>query len=330
MPRVIEAVLRRVDEIERVADLIRTARTRRLLVTGNGAAHYVGLALWATSLRRPAPAIEVVNVPAGALAGGWVRWREGDTLLVVSSSGELRDVVELLDGPMATPLVAITASPASSIGRAAEGLIPVAVDAQDAVTHTQAHVGNLAAALGLWAALSGDETLRTELADLPARCSGGLAAAPGWIDEQVASSPVPAAGIAFGSGEAWAAATETALLLKEVANIPCEGQETREGATSGMYALGPGQLAVAIPVRGDRLIGEAEDVCSRTGAATLRLPGATDVDPSLAPIASFPYALALATSFGVRQGLDVDHPAWVADYYRTARAAGAGHTMGDD
>ena len=60
----------------------------------------------------------------------------------------------------------------------------------------------------------------------------------------------------------WPAALETALLLKEIASLPTEGMETREGATSGMYALGPTHIAVSLPTRHDPLIDETEQICA--------------------------------------------------------------------
>ena len=79
--------------------------------------------------------------------------------------------------------------------------------------------------------------------------------------------------IAFGSGPAWAAALEAALLLKEVAGVPTEGVETREGATSAMMALGPGDLALSLPTRADdELLAEAEEICAGQGARVLRAP----------------------------------------------------------
>ena len=47
----------------------------------------------------------------------------------------------------------------------------------------------------------------------------------------------PETAVVFGGGPGWAAALEAALLLKEVARVPAEGVETREGATSAMMAL---------------------------------------------------------------------------------------------
>ena len=42
-------------------------------------------------------------------------------------------------------------------------------------------------------------------------------------------------------------------------------------------------------------------------------------DHVLAPLLSFPWALALAGELGLRAGRDVDTPPWAAAYYATAR-----------
>ena len=85
-------------------------------------------------------------------------------------------------------------------------------------------------------------------------------------------APAPAAAIAFSAGPGWAAALEAALLLKEVAGVPAEGVDAREGATSAMYALGAAHLAVSLPV-GDPAEAEAERLCAEAGGAGRALPG---------------------------------------------------------
>ena len=39
---------------------------------------------------------------------------------------------------------------------------------------------------------------------------------------------------------------EAALLLKETSIVPAEGMDTREGATTGMYALSSSQLVLGL------------------------------------------------------------------------------------
>ena len=57
--------------------------------------------------------------------------------------------------------------------------------------------------------------------------------------------------------------------------MPAEGVETREGATSTMMALRPGDLALSLPTRADdALLAEAEEACAGRGAHVLASPRA--------------------------------------------------------
>jgi glucosamine 6-phosphate synthetase-like amidotransferase/phosphosugar isomerase protein len=305
--------------VDDLARLLGAPDVRRIVATGNGAAYYAALALWLASLEGRGLVPEVVAVPAGLLASGF-RWRDGDLPLVVSSSGELRDAIETLPGA-GRRYGAITAQPGSSIGSGAAAVAHVQVESQDAVTHTQAFCGNVLVALRVWARLTHDDELADALAEAPDAVAATLGTIVTWAEATADAIPErPTAAIAFGSGPGWAAALECALLLKEIARIPAEGLETREGATSGMYALAPGQLAVSLPADGrDPLLDEAEATCGTTGATVVRLPGGEAGDRRLAAITTFPAAITLSIELGLRAGRDVDHPSWVEAYLATAR-----------
>lgn len=319
MPEVVGAR----EGVAQTAALLTRPSVRRVVVSGNGASYYAALALWTAALAHPQPAVDVVTVPAGLLAGGRFAWREGDALLAISTSGELRDVIEALDAGAPRPFAAITANPDSTIGAAADMLTLVRVPGQSAVTHTQAFVANVAAALAIWAEIAGDPGLAIALRAAPEACAKSLELAPAWAAQ--APSTAPTAAIAFGSGPAWPAALEASLLLKEVAGVPAEGMETREGATSGMYALRPGHLALSLPTGDDPLVAEAERTCGATGATLLRVPGGDLADPRLAAITTFAPVVALTTLIGLGSGIHVDSPDWAAAYYATARTdAGEG------
>jgi fructoselysine-6-P-deglycase FrlB-like protein len=190
---------------------------------------------------------------------------------------------------------------------------------QRAVTHTQAFCGAVAAALAVWAEVTDDPGLREALGRAPEQVGAAVAAAWPWVDE-AAGRDAPVA-IALGSGPAWAAALEAALLLKEVAGTPAEGVETREGATSTMMALQPGHLALSLPMGEDPLLEEAEQACRARGATVVRAPLVAGADRRLAAIVTFPAAAALSERIGIERGLDVDRPAWIDDYYRVARSS---------
>jgi fructoselysine-6-P-deglycase FrlB-like protein len=317
IPRALERTLAEARGFDDVAALIAAEDVRRVIVAGNGAALYVANAFWLASLEGES-GFELVAVPAGVLASSRFAWREGDRLVVVSSSGELRDAVEALEAGAPRPYAAVTANERSRIGAGADSAALVHVDEQEAETHTQAYCGNLAAVLAIWARVSADVDLAESLAAAPRALSRLIDEAEAWAPGAADDVGAPSA-VAFGSGPAWAAALEAALLLKEVAGVPAEGLETREGATSGMYALGPGHLALSLPTGEDGALAEAEEMCRRTGASVLRLPGGDALDARLAGLATFPAALALAAELGLRAGLNVDHPPWADAYYTATR-----------
>jgi fructoselysine-6-P-deglycase FrlB-like protein len=316
LPSSLAATLDARDGIDDVAAVLGSDRVRRVVASGNGAAYYVAVALWLASLES-SQGPEVLAAPSGLLARGAFAWREGDALLAVSSSGEFRDLVEAVDAGVPSPFAAVTATPGSTLGSRADARALVAVAQQRAVTHTAAFCGAVAAALAAWAVVTSDAALDGELRRLPGELERILGRARAWAETAEAEA---ASAVVFGTGPAWAAALEAALLLKEVGGVPAEGVETREGATSGMMALGRGSLALSLPSGDDEpLLAEAEEICAAQGATVLRAPGGDGVDRRLAAITTFPSAAALSMRMGLERGLDVDRPAWTDAYYRVAR-----------
>jgi fructoselysine-6-P-deglycase FrlB-like protein len=305
-------------DVEEVASLVGADGARRIVASGNGAAYYVAVALWLASLESQGGP-EIVAVPSGLLARGAFVWRPGDVFLAVSSSGEFRDLVEAVDAGAPTPYAAVTANADSTLGSRAGARALVSVPSQRAVTHTQAFCGGVVAALRVWAAVTADDGLAAALRRLPEELERTIGLARGWVDGlgEIEGSTA----VVFGSGPGWAAALEAALLLKEVALVPAEGVETREGATSAMMALRSGALAVSLPAGAadDPLLTEAEDICAGQGATVVRAPAGETADRRLAAVSTFPAAVALAARLGLERRLDVDRPAWTDAYYRVAR-----------
>jgi len=316
MPSTLRATME--EDVEELSALVAADGVRRVVASGNGAAYYVAVALWLASLesgRGP----ELVAVPSGLLARGAFAWRPGDVFLAVSSSGEFRDLVEAVDGGAPAPYGAVTASAGSTLGAGAAARALVSVRRQRAVTHTQAFCGGVVAALRMWAAVTADHDLDAALRRLPDELERTIGEARAWADELGGLEPETA--VVFGSGPGWAAALEAALLLKEVALVPAEGVETREGATSSMMALTATALALSLPAGAgdDPLLAESEEICAGQSARVLRAPGGETTDRRLAAVSTFPAAAALAARIGLERGLDVDRPAWTDAYYRVAR-----------
>jgi len=319
IPDALVTTIEAADGIAEAAELLRGDGVGRVVAIGNGAAYYVAHALWLASLESAGSGPPIVAVPAGLAVRDAFRWRPGDVMLAVSSSGEFRDVVAIAERGAAPPCIAVTASPESTLARAAIVTVRQHVGAQRAVTHTQALCGGYACALALWAAVTGDPELAAVLAGAPAAAAAAVVAAETWADESLEGHERPAAAIAAGGGAAWAAALELALMLKEIARIPAEGVETREGATSAMFGLTRGHLMVSLDPPGDPASEEAMRLCAAAGATTLRLPHGA-ADGRLAPITTLPAAAALAATLALAAGCDVDRPTWTDAYYTTARS----------
>ncbi|MGO9964361.1 MAG: SIS domain-containing protein [Acidimicrobiales bacterium] len=304
-----------------LARLLASHRTGRIVATGNGASFYVATSLWLASLSAQLPA-PVVAVPAGLLATDTFTLRPDDLLLAFSASGELRDLIEIATDPQRSgALGLVTSTPSSTLAAQADAVALVEVRNQRAVTHTQAYLGAAAVALDVLGRASGDSSLRAAADTMSTALSAQLVGAVQWADEAAEDLAHPRAAVVFGTGQALVAASEAALLLKEVAGLPAEGMETREGATSGMYALGRDQLVLALPVGSDPLAEEAVAICSGTGAAVLTAPWPHGLDRKCAVAAHFAHPLALAVRVALAQGHDPDNPNWYATYKSTARVA---------
>ena len=280
-----------------------------MVALGNGASHYAGVTAALAALET---SVDVQAVPSGLIRR--IAQRAGDATLLVSVSGEFRDLVEALDD-LPRPLVAVTAHPGSTVGRAADVVVPLAVEDHPTETHPQDFCNAALACLALVARLAGDRDLREKLREVPELVARTAGEADAWLP------PVerPEAAVCAGHGAAWAGALELALLLKEIARVPAEGLETREAATSALTGMHGRCLGVLLASRGDPFAAETLALWRRAGSAVLEVPFGAALDPRIVPIVSFPAGVALAVGLAEQAGLDADHPWWVDAYVSTAR-----------
>lgn len=323
VPDVAEAAVQRFDTADAaLRDVIDTARcAERVIVTGNGAAFYAGLALEsAARLSQRGPS--VCAVPAGIIAAGGFVWRDGDLPLIVSASGELRDMVDAMAAGLIPAPIVLTATPESSLGRSASASIVVTIFDAEAVTHTQAYIANVLTGLLFWEAVTGD-SLPLDAATLPTRLRASLREAAEWAVDAVSRVEHRGAGIVLASSSGWTTALQTALLVKEVAGLAVEGLESREAATTGMYALTPDHFVLSHALADDAQAKEAESICASRGALVIRFPEPSASTHLELPITAFPASVAFAAQLGLRRGRDIDEPSWTSAYYTTMRAQGA-------
>jgi fructoselysine-6-P-deglycase FrlB-like protein len=142
---------------------------------------------------------------------------------VLSSSGELRDAVELtLSDTCPRPLAVITGTPSSTLAQAATACAVVPNPSQRAVTHTHAFCGAVLAVLDIWGQVSGDVSIQRIVREASAACARSIVSVNGWIGAPTALNDIRTS-VVYGTGAAWAGALEGALLVKEIAGIPAEG-----------------------------------------------------------------------------------------------------------
>ncbi|MEO8462466.1 MAG: hypothetical protein ABI555_04590 [Chloroflexota bacterium] len=298
--------------------------TRRIVISGNGAAWYAGFSIWLAALESRPLKADLVCVPAGLLARGRFAWRPGDVLFAISSSGEFRDLAEAVSDAGSPPVVAVTASPGSTVARAAVAKAVVGLEGETAFTHSTAYVGNVALGLAIVARATGDDSLAAAVADLPDSSAAAIRVAEEWPIADALGSWRPRTVLGVGDGPAWAAGLEMALLAREVARIPGEGAELREGATSSMFGLSPDDLALLAEVGAPdsetaQLETETVRMLEERGTRVLRLPGGRLGDRRLAAILAFPASVRAAIHLAESAGLDPDAPTTTPTYYLTAR-----------
>jgi fructoselysine-6-P-deglycase FrlB-like protein len=317
-PGVLQRTLAARDGIISAAGLLRSGKARRLVAVGNGASSYIAQALWLASLETPGAApVQVTAVPAGLLTTGRFSWEAGDAMLAISASGEARDLISAMRNlPKGVSRLALTASPESTIAGLADAVVRVADAPLDSLTHSHPYQGAVAAALATWAEATDDDTLRAALATTAEEVAARTAGAQAWAERVLEGHELPTAFFAFGSGTGWAAALEASLLVKELAQVPGEGVELREAATTVMTTLRPGHLVVDL-TPGAPGAEETEDACSGRGARVVRTGAVPDTRVS--PITSFPELAALALRLTFASGLDPDAPAWSDTYFEVAR-----------
>jgi fructoselysine-6-P-deglycase FrlB-like protein len=321
LPAAMQRALDRHEGWDEAIDRLRAPELRRLVVSGNGASYYAGIAMWLASLAGPRDGLELICVPSGVLAGGGFAWRAGDAFMAVSSSGEFRDLVMTARSGSPPPEhLLVTGERDSSLAETAGPIASFDLPANRAITHTQDFCCGVLTVLALWAGATRDVGLERAVLEAPESCARSIALTIAWAEGHFGALEVPSGAIAFGHGPAWAAALEAALLLKEVPQILCEGLETREGATSAMTSLGPGLLALSLPSSHDPFVDEAERLCGGTGATVLRAVADPAADPRLSAIACFPASVALCAELALRNGRSVDAPVWIDAYLATARA----------
>lgn len=262
-------------------------REKRVLLAGMGSSSF---ACYPPALRLQAAGWNAAQVELAELLhfGGELG---PDTLLVlVSQSGETVEARRLLERrPPQGPIIAVTNSPQSTLGRAAAHVIHTGAGDEKTVatrTYTTALLAlSLLAELALGAEPS---ALERDLAPALAAVEQTAAAAPALVDALpetwLAQGPITL----MGRGPSLATALSGALLLKETAKIPADGLSTAQFRHGPIEIAQPGHRAVVIAGPGPTReldIGMAADLRAAGSQVLLLGDAAADAADSVIPIA---------------------------------------------
>jgi glutamine---fructose-6-phosphate transaminase (isomerizing) len=315
IPALSKRLLTRHDDICSVADRIRQAAPRIVIVCGRGSSGHVGV-----YFRYLIEARIGLLVSAAAPSVITAYRRQPDMskalFIVISQSGRSPDLI------MATAYaresgaltLAIVNDEASPVAAGADLVVPIGAGPERAVAATKTVVLSMLAGVQLVAALTGDADLRDALNRLPSRFEKALAC--DWSAWGNALAAAPAAFVAA-RGYAFAAAREIALKVTEILRLPALGfsaAELRHGPRGAITPATPVLLLRQNDEAGVTVDGLLSDLraagetvfCAGGPAGTL--PWIGDDHPICDAMVMLlpPYAAIEAAAS--RQGLDPDNP----------------------
>lgn len=327
----------------RVAAALRSGGVRRIHLVGNGTSHHSAIAV-ATAYRRQSRADEptLVAVPAGEFRAYLPDLGPRDAVVGISSSGEFRDVVAVVDALRGrVPTVAIVHVPGSTLARTPDHVIFSAGGPSAVPVMTKTFASTLTAALLLAGELLGDERADAMAAALLAAADdaeSAIAAADPLVEGLAARYAGAEHIFVVGSGGGYPAALEAALKLKEMALVHAEGSESWETASGAATLIGPSSTVIALAPPGPGR-DAALDVARHSagwGARVIEvgpgrwvegsdhLPLAANASEDLASLTAVPPVAMLAHALARARGLDPDRPGWTERY----RSQGLTHVVG--
>jgi glutamine---fructose-6-phosphate transaminase (isomerizing) len=323
------------------ARVIQTGKSRRIFVIGNGTSLYTSMAATYTARMLAGDGAPfVMAVPAGEFRYFMPAIGAEDVVVGMSASGEFRDVIaafEQLRGKCT--LVGITHVPGSSISKLADQLLISGGGPSRVPVMTKTYASTLTALhVLLLEVFYAAPAYFDDLAASAGRCEKALVEVKKMVPELV---PVVARfdhAFYFGAGNAFAAALEGALKMKEMALLHAEGSETWEMASgpatvvsektfcAALYTGDPSDASTAVTARlarqwGARLL----DVGPQPVGGDFHLPVPAPAYPPFASLALVPPLALLAYRIAQARGQNPNQPAWRERYY----SQGMTHILGE-
>lgn len=326
---------------QKAAEAIRQRSPHRIFIIGNGTSLYTSMAASYTARRLAGPNDPLVLAfPAGDFRYFTPAIQPQDVIIGMSASGEFRDVLsvfERLRGQCV--LVGITHVAGSSLTGLADHTVLSGGGPSHVPVMTKTYASTLTALhVLLLEILNAPGSYFDDLDAVADQCSTALTHAKKLIPELVPVLSKFEHAFYFGAGNAYAAALEGALKMKEMAILHAEGSETWEMASGPATVVSEKSFCVALYTGEDTDSATADTAQhSKQWSARLlevgpvapsgdwHLPVQASVVPSFSSLAIIPPLALLAYRTAQARGYNPDKPAWRDRYI----SQGMTHIIGE-
>jgi glutamine---fructose-6-phosphate transaminase (isomerizing) len=315
IPAVAEQLLARRNVISAIANRVRRAAPRAVIVCGRGSSGHAGVYLRYLVEARMGL---LVSTAAPSIITAYRRCADmrNTLFVVISQSGRSPDLVMATQyarrsGALTLAIINDEASPAAA---AADLILPIGAGREHAVAATKTVALSMLAGIQLIAALTGDDDLSDCLYRLPDRLEKALACDWSAWGDRIAAAPaafVAARGYGFG------VAREIALKLTEILRLPALGYSAAELRHGPRAAITPA-TPVLILRQNDQVAATVDDLVSDlreagemvfcAGGPTGTLPWIGDDHPICDAVTMLMPAYAAIEAAARRRGLDPDRP----------------------
>jgi len=325
----------------KTAEAIRRSSPRRIFVIGNGTSLYTSMAASYTARQLAGPNDPLVLAfPAGDFRYFTPAIQPNDVIIGMSASGEFRDVLSVFERLRGQCLlVGITHVPGSSLTRLTDHILFSGGGPSHVPVMTKTYASTLTALhLLLLETFNAPTSYFDDLNAVADRCWTALTNAKKIIPDLVSVISKFEHAFYFGAGNAYAAALEGALKMKEMAILHAEGSETWEMASGPATVVSEKSLCVALYTGEDTDSSTADTAkhAHQWGARVLEvgpmaptgdwhLPVDASIVPSFSSLALIPPLALLAYRTAQARGYNPDKPAWRERY----TSQGMTHIIGE-
>ena len=250
---------------------------------------------------------------------------DGALVIGISQSGKSPDVVEVVAEArrQGRPTIALTNTPSSPLGLAADGVLKLEAGKEQAVAATKTYVNSLGAVALLFATSTADAQALDELQRLPEQLAAQLDESWGHVAEIDRLGAVDG-GTVVSRGINYCTAFEIALKIRELSGLLFESWSAADLMHGPVAAIGEGWPVVAVAPSGPALGAMADAVAAvaARGARTvvisddaelrargeIGLPLLPGVPEWLSPLVAVVPGQLAAMRLAQLRGIDLDEP----------------------